>query len=129
MKVFTLVLISICLLKLVVGECYNENPGQVSTCEKEKSGNSRCCLVEFRNNFSPDYRKICVPIKEEDIADGKFEATVKLIETGNYTGSNWSDTILANFRNYSSIDNFDCKGEYLSKIFYLICSMIIFALL
>ena len=113
MKALFSVLISLYLIPLILNACYQENPSSVSQCENAKSGSDYCCLVEFRTDSNSEYRKLCVPIKEDDIEDGKFEETIGTIEGGNYTGSNWDETISANFKNYASIDNFDCEGSYL----------------
>ena len=123
MKALFSFVISLYLLQAILCDCYNENPTSVSDCENAKSGDEYCCYVTFRNNRDPAYRSICIPVKEDDIEDGKFEETMGNIEGGNYTASGWNDAILENFRDYSSIDNFDCKGNYLSNIMML-CSLL-----
>ena len=127
-KLFSL-LIVLYLIHAILSDCYNQNPSSVSDCENAKSGNDYCCLVEFRTNLNATYKKVCVPIKEDDIEDGKFEETMGTIEEGNYTGSSWSETIAANFRDYASISNFDCKGNSLSNSIRLFSSVLIFILI
>ena len=129
MKALLSVLISLYLIPLISNQCYQENPSSVSQCENAKSGNDYCCLVEFRTDTNPEYRKLCIPIKEDDIEDGKFEETMGTIEEGNYTGSSWSETIAANFRDYASISNFDCKGNSLSNSIRLFSSVLLFILI
>ena len=119
MKTLFSIIISLYLIQSILCDCYQVDPSSVSTCENAKSGSDYCCYVEFRNNRSEEYRKVCVPIIEDDIEDGKFEETIGAIEGGNYTASGWNDTILENFRYYSSIDVFDCKGTYLFNVMML----------
>ena len=119
MKALFSVLISLYLIPAILNDCYQENPSTVSQCENAKSGSDYCCLVEFRTKENAEYRKVCVPIKADDIEDGKFEETVGTIEGGNYTGSNWDEKISANFKTYASIDKFDCEGKYLSNVMML----------
>ena len=119
MKTLIYFLISICLLKMISGECYTENPSNVKTCESKKRNGHRCCLVEYRTDRDPEYKKLCVEIKDEDIEKGKHEATMILIEGGNYTNSDWNETIMEKFRNYSTISNFDCNATFLYKSLFL----------
>ena len=129
MKTIFSFLISLYLIQSILCDCYQVNPSSVSVCESAKSGSDYCCFVEFRNNRSEEYKKLCVPVKEEDIEDGKFEETIGTIEGGNYTASGWNETILENFRYYSSIDQFDCKGNYLSNVMMLYSLILIIFLI
>ena len=129
MKKLFSVLIFLYLIQSILSQCYKQNPSGVSDCEKSKSGDDYCCLVEFRTNLDSTYKKVCVPVKEDDIEDGKFEETIINIEGGNYTGSSWSEEILTNFRDYSSISNFDCKGNRLYDNFMLFSLMLIIILI
>ena len=128
MKKLFSVLIFLYLIQSILSQCYKQNPSGVSDCENAKSGDTYCCLVEFRNNLDPTYKKVCIPVKEDDIEDGKFEETIGTIEEGNYTGSSWSEEISANFRDYSSISQFDCKGNRLLDNFMLFSLMLIIIL-
>ena len=129
MKKLFSVLIFLYLIQSILSQCYKQNPSAVSDCEKSKSGDDYCCLVEFRTNLDSTYKKVCVPVKEDEIEDGKFEETIINIEGGNYTGSSWSETIAANFRDYASISNFDCKGNSLSNSIRPFSSVLIFILI
>lgn len=128
MKKFFSVLIFLYLIQSILPQCYKQNPSGVSDCENAKSGGNYCCLVEFRTNLDSNYKKVCIPVKEDDIEDGKFEETMGIIEEGNYTGSSWSEEISANFRDYASISQFDCKGNRLSDKFMLFSLMLIIIL-
>ena len=119
MKAILYFLISICLIELALEECFTIKPSSVEECENKKTSGNRCCYVEYRTNRDPNYTSLCVEVKKEDIKDGHHEATISLIETGNYTGSGWNQTILEKFRNYSSIDKFDCQGNYISKSLFM----------
>ena len=118
-KIFS-VLISLCLIISILGDCFKKNASSVSECEKHKKGSTYCCLVEYRTNKNAEYKKACVPIIKEDIEDGKFEETIGVIELGNYTKSNWTSEIMNLFTDYSSISNFDCKGNYISEIMMIV---------
>ena len=124
-KIFS-VLISFYLIQSILCECYKENPSGVGECESAKTDSVYCCFVEFRTNKDANYKKVCIPVKEDDIEEGKFEETMGVIELGNYTGSEWNNTILQNFRDYASIDNFDCKGNYLTSIMSLFSLILLF---
>ena len=118
-KIFS-VLISLCLIISILGDCFKKNPSSASECEKQKKGSSYCCFVEYRTNKNAEYKKACVPIIKEDIEDGKFEETIGVIELGNYTNSKWPREIMNLFTDYSSISNFDCKGNYISEIMMIV---------
>ena len=124
-KLFS-VLILLYLIQSITSQCYKQNPSSVSECENSKTNDAYCCLVDFRTNKDTTYKKVCVPVINDDIEDGKFEETIGIIEGGNYTGSNWDATISANFKNYASIDNFDCEGSFLSYVMMLLFSLILF---
>ena len=128
MKKLFSVLIFLYLIQSILSQCYKQNPSAVSDCEKSKSGDNYCCFVEFRTNLNSTYKKVCIPVKEDDIKDGKFEETMGTIEGGNYTGSGWSEEIMNNFRDYASISQFDCKGNRLSDNIMLFSLMLIIIL-
>ena len=121
-------LILLYFIKTIFGDCFTENPTNVEICKNKKTGDNHCCFVEYRNNKSPNYTTLCVELFKDDVKNGRYEETMFFIELGNYTGSNWSETILEKFRDYSSISIFDCKGNYLYKsllFFYLIIYFLI----
>ena len=120
MKAMIYFLISICLIKLALEECFTVKPSSVDECESKKTSGNKCCYVEYRTDRDDEYTSLCVEVKNEDIKDGHHEATIGLIESGNYTGSGWNESILERFRNYSSIDKFDCKGNYISLFMFSI---------
>ena len=120
MKNLIFFLLSACLLKITVGQCFTENPSSVDQCSNQKTDDYRCCFVEYRTNRNTEYKTLCVGVNKTQIKGGHHEETIKLIESGNYTGSGWNDTILEKFRSYSSIDNFDCKGNYLLESLFLL---------
>ena len=126
MKKLLFLIISICLIKIIVGQCFTIEPSNVDECEKQEDSIYRCCYVTYRNNIDPDYKTICIGINKTDIKSGHHEETIKKIESGNYTSSNWNQTISNLFKNYSSIDNFDCQGNYISKSLLLFSSLLIF---
>ena len=123
MKAMIYFLVSICFIKIIVGECYTENPADEKTCKEKERDGYRCCYVEYRTDRDENYTKLCVEVIKDDIKSGHHEATIISIEEGNYTGSNWNETIMEKFRNYSSINIFDCKANFLFK------SLFIFSLL
>ena len=125
MKAMIFFLISICLINIALEECFTEGPKSVSECESKKSSGTRCCYVEYRTNLDEEYKSLCVEVIKDDIKDGHHEATIGLIESGNYTGSGWNNTILEYFQNYSSIDKFDCKGNYISKSLFMLSIFLI----
>ena len=127
MKAIIYFLLSICLFKITLEQCFTENPSGVDECKAKKQSGRKCCYVEYRNNKNPNYTSLCVEIINKDIKDGHHEATIIEIENGNYTGSNWTENVMEKFRDYSSIDNFDCKGNFISKsIFLFSCFLILF---
>ena len=119
MKKLFSVFICLYLIQSIKSECFNENPSGVSTCEGAKSGSTYCCYVEYRTDLDANYKRLCIPVIKDDIKDGKFEETIGTIEGGNYTGSGWNETILSKFKNYASIAEFDCKGNYLYQVMFL----------
>ena len=129
MNKLLVIFISLGLLGLISGDCFIENASSGEDCEKRAVGDDYCCFVEYRTNLDATYKKVCVPVKEDDIKDGKFEETITTIEGGNYTGSGWNETILSKFRNYSSIHEFDCKGNFVSNFKILAYLMIIIFLI
>ena len=129
MKKLFSVLISFYLIQTILGACFNKNPSGVSDCEKQKSNNEYCCYVEYRTNANSTYTKACVRVKNEDIEDGKFEETMGTIEGGNYTASGWTSEEMAIFLNYSSIWEFNCKGNFVSNSAILISLMFIIILI
>ena len=72
-----------------------------------------------------DYDTVCVEIVKDDIKSGHHEATIISIEGGNYTGSNWNETIMEKFRDYSTISTFDCKGNHFTKSLVLLSSLLL----
>ena len=112
-----------------MGACFNTNPSGVADCEKQKSNNEYCCYVEYRTDRNANYTKACVRVKNEDIEDGKFEETMGTIEGGNYTSSGWTTEEMAIFQNYSSIWEFNCKGNFVSNSAILISLIFIIFLI
>ena len=127
-KLFS-VLIILYLIQSITSDCYKSSASSVSECSNSKTDDVYCCLVEFRTNKDATYKKVCVPVIKDDIEDGKFEETIGNIEGGNYTASSWSEEILANFRDYSSISEFDCKGKYFTENMMMITLVLIFILI
>ena len=123
------VLIILYLIQSITSDCYKSNASSVSECSNSKTDDVYCCLVEFRTNKDATYKKVCVPVIKDDIEDGKFEETIGNIEGGNYTASSWSEEILENFRDYSSISEFDCKGKYFTENMMMITLVLIFILI
>ena len=72
-----------------------------------------------------DYSTLCIEVIKDDIKSGHHEATIISIEDGNYTGSNWNETIMEKFRDYSTISEFDCKSNYMSKSLIFLSSLFI----
>lgn len=112
-EIIYFLLVSLCLLVSVKSDCYMLNPKE-GDCKGRKTGDSYCCYVHFRTNRDPTFKTLCVDVIKDDIKKGHHEATIQLIEKGNYTGSKWNDTVMENFRDYSSINKFDCKSSYLT---------------
>ena len=123
------VLIILYLIQSITSDCYKSSASSVSECSNSKTDDVYCCLVEFRTNKDATYKKVCVPVIKDDIEDGKFEETIGNIEGGNYTASSWSEEILENFRDYSSISEFDCKGKYFTENMMMITLVLIFILI
>jgi hypothetical protein len=123
------VLIILYLIQSITSDCYKSSASSVSECSNSKTDDVYCCLVEFRTNKDATYKKVCVPVIKDDIKDGKFEETIGNIEGGNYTASSWSEEILENFRDYSSISEFDCKGKYFTENMMMITLVLIFILI
>ena len=126
MKKLIYFLICLYLIKIIVGQCFTENPSSVEQCKSQKTDDFRCCFIEYRTNKDPEYKKLCVGVNKTDIKKGRHEETIKNIETGNYTNSGWNSTIIQKFKDYCSIDNFDCKENYISKSLFLLSSLFIF---
>ena len=126
MKTLLFLILSICLIKIIEGQCFTPNPSSVDECESQEDSTFRCCYVTYRNDNDTTYKTICIGVNKTDIKSGHHEETIKKIESGNYTNSNWNETIMNLFREYSSIDNFDCKGNYISKSLLLFSSLFIF---
>ena len=128
MKATIYFLICICLINLSLEDCFTENPSAVSECESKKRSGYKCCYVEYRTNLVAEYKSVCVEVNNSLIKDGLHEQTIKNIESGNFTSSGWDETVLAKFRDYASIDKFDCKGNYISKLFIFSCFLILLLL-
>ena len=126
MKAIIYFLISVCLIKISLEQCFSENPSSVDECKAKKQSGKKCCYVEYRTNKNANYTSLCVEVINKDIKDGHHEATIIEIENGNYTGSEWDETVMEKFRDYSSIDIFDCKSNFLSKSMNIfICFLIL----
>ena len=125
MKYLLFILISVLLLKIAYEQCYTEKPSSADTCHGKKRDGFKCCYVEYKNNRMSNYSTLCVEITKDDIKSGHHEATIILIEGGNYTGSNWTENIMENFRDYSTISEFDCKSNYMSKSLIFLSSLFI----
>ena len=115
MKNIVYCIISLCLIKIIISECYMENPSSADTCNDRKTDGHKCCYLEYKNNKMSEYATLCVDVIKDDIKSGHHEATILEIEAGNYTGSNWNETIMEKFRDYCTVSDFDCKGKYLSE--------------
>ena len=129
MKEIIYFLVCISLINISIEDCYTENPGSVSVCESKKRSGYKCCYVEYRTNKVAEYNKLCVEVENSQIKDGMHEATMKEIEGGNFTGSGWNETIMEKFRDYASIDNFDCKANYISKLLFRFSFLLIILLI
>ena len=122
-------IISLCLIKIIVGQCYLDSPSSVEECENEGKGDNtfRCCYIEYRTKSNSTYKTICIGINRTEIKSGHHEETIRNIEKGTYNGSNWIEENLTQFFNETcSIDIFDCKGNYISKSFLLFSSLLLF---
>ena len=127
MKNIVYCIISLCMIKIIISQCYTENPSNADTCSNKKRDGYKCCYIEYKNNRMSDYATLCVEVIKDDIKSGHHEATILSIEDGNYTGSNWNETIMDKFREYSTISEFDCKGKYLTEtLIFLSFLLIIF---
>ena len=126
MKKLLFLILSICLIEIIVGQCFTLDPSSVDECEKQEDSTYRCCYVTYRNLTNSTYKTICVGINKTDIKSGHHEETIKKIESGNYTNTNWTSELKEIFNNYTSIDNFDCEGDYISKSLLLFSSLFIF---
>ena len=128
MKNMVYFLLIISLLKLISGQCYALNPPNVETCSNKKGDNLYCCYIEYRTN-NKSYSTICLPFNKTEIKSGKHEQTIISIEEGNFTGHYWTQNYTEKFKNYSSINTFDCKGTFISKsLFFFTCLLIILLL-
>ena len=125
MKNIVYCIISLCMIKIIISQCYMENPSSADTCSDRKRDGYKCCYVEYKNNKMSDYATLCVEVIKDDIKSGHHEATIISIEDGNYTGSNWNETIMEKFRDYSTISEFDCKSNYMSKSLIFLSSLFI----
>ena len=129
MKKVVYLLIFTSIIKLISGQCYTENPTDSNSCGNKKTDTHRCCYVKYRTDRDPEYKTLCVEVVNEDIKSGHHEATIISIESGNYTGSNWTEALMEKFRNYSSINEFDCKGNFISRSLLFFSSLLIILLL
>ena len=125
MKYMLFILISSLLLEIAYEQCYTENPSSADTCHGKKGDGYKCCYVEYKNNKMSDYSTLCIEVIKDDIKSGHHEATILSIEEGNYTGSNWNETIMEKFKDYSTISEFDCKSNYMTKSLIFLSSLII----
>ncbi len=125
MKYIFLILISATIFKIAYEQCFIEKPSNADVCNNRKRDGHKCCFVEYKNNKMSDYDTVCVEIVKDDIKSGHHEATIISIEGGNYTGSNWNETIMEKFRDYSTISTFDCKGNHITKSLFLLSSLLL----
>ena len=125
MKNILFILISATIFKIAYEQCFSEKPSSADVCNSKKRDGYKCCYVEYKNNKMSDYDTACVEIVKDDIKSGHHEATIISIEDGNYTGSNWNETIMEKFRDYSTINTFDCKGSYITKTLVLFTSLLL----
>ena len=125
MKNILFILISATIFKISYEQCFSEKPSSADVCSSKKRDGYKCCYVEYKNNKMSDYDTACVEIVKDDIKSGHHEATIISIEDGNYTGSNWNETIMEKFRDYSTINTFDCKGNYITKTLFLFTSLLL----
>ena len=129
MKNMIYLILFISIIKLYSGQCYTENPSDPQSCDNKKRDGYRCCYIKYRNNKSPEYKTLCVEVVKNDIKSGHHEATILAIEAGNYTGSNWTESLMEKFRDYSSVNQFDCKGSFISRSFIFLSSLLVIFLL
>ena len=129
MKNMVYFLLSISLLKMILGQCYAENPSNVDTCSNKKGDNLYCCYVEYRTDKNANYTTLCLPFNKTEIKKGKHEQTIISIEEGNFTGYYWFQNYTEKFKNYASINTFDCKGTFISKSLFFFTSLLIILLL
>ena len=125
MKYILIILISVTIFKIGYEQCFSEKPSSVDVCTNKKRDGYKCCFVEYKNNKMSDYDTVCLEIVKDDIKSGHHEATIIDIEGGNYTGSNWDETVMEKFRDYATISNFDCKGSYIFKSLVLLSSLLL----
>ena len=119
-----------CIFKFIFNasnDCFTDTrPTNKEDCSKRNAGkNFYCCYVDFRTDKNPNYQKLCVDVIEADIKDGMFEQTIKSIEAGSYNSSGWSRHEMAYFSNYASINEFDCKSNYLTVSLLLLSLFIL----
>ena len=129
MKKIVYLLLFTSIIKMISGQCYTEGPTDPKSCDSKKRDGYRCCYIKYRNDRDPEYKTLCVEVIKKDIKSGRHEQTILDIEAGNYTGSNWSETLMNKFRNYSSVNDFDCKGTFISKSLIILSSLLIIILL
>ena len=129
MKNIVYCIILLCLIKIIINQCYMENPSSADTCNDRKRDGYKCCYIEYKNNRMSNYSTLCVEVIKDDIKSGHHEATIILIEGGNYTGSDWNETIMEKFRDYSTVSEFDCKGKYLSEVFIFVSFLLVIFLI
>lgn len=123
-KIIYFLLVSFCLIVSINSECFKKDAKE-GECEGRKTSGKFCCFVNYRTNKDPNYKTACVEVIKEDIKKGHHEATIPLIEKGNYTNSGWPDEVMELFRDYSSIRKFDCKSNYLTISFLAFISFVL----
>ena len=128
MKKMVYLLLFLSIIKLISGQCFSENPENTNACEKKKRNGYHCCYTKYRTLDNPEYKTVCLEIIHEDIKAGHHEQTIINIESGNYTGSNWTQNVIDKFKPYVSINTFDCKGSFLSRSLIFLISLLIISL-
>ena len=123
MKVMATSLVLLCAFQYILGDnCFTDvRPSSSSDCEKRgNTDQDYCCYVEYRTNKDKEYTKLCVNVRKKDVDKGMFEQVMQTIESGNYSSAEWTDTQKGYFSDYSSINEFICKSNYLTVPFLLL---------
>ena len=123
MKVMVTSLVLLCTFQYILGaECFTSaSPSSSSDCHNRgDTKDDYCCYVEYRTNKDSEYKKLCVNVRKKDVDKGLFEQVMQTIESGNYTSAEWTDEQKNYFLDYSSINEFDCKSNYLTVPFLLL---------
>ena len=129
MKKMIYLLISIYSIKLISGQCFSYNPSNKEACNSKETDSTRCCYIEYRTDIDSNYKTVCLEFLVDDIKKGLHEKTIQEVEGGTYNATNWNDTMKGIFKNYASINDFDCKGKFISKSLLLFSSLLIISLI